>query len=232
MGLLLYDNNYVSSFSTWELVGLTVEGVSLSIRCSFVDFGFNDLLLLDNLLAIAVLALILLVDHFALATAVIARTGRLSVHTGSKLLHFGYLATTSASATLLNGTFFTAETSARLADSLAIDCDLCLLAHVDLLEGHLEWVLHWLHFLGTSILLSAATSHAEHLSEDVVHTSSATTAAFFETLLTILVVSVAFLLVRKHFIGSLELLESVFVATTIGVILEGQFAESLLDLVH
>jgi hypothetical protein len=220
VGLLLHNNDDITGLGSWELVSLSVEGVGLPVRCTLVDLGIDDLLFLHDFLAIASLALILLVNDFTLSTTVITATSGLCVHAGSELLHFGYLTATSASATLLNGSFFAALTSARCANSFTVHSDLGLLTHVDFLKSHLQWVLHGLHLLGSLLLLSA-TLTTKHLTENVVHSTGAATAALLEAFLTILVVGVTLLFIREHFVGTLELLESVLVTTTIGVILEG-----------
>jgi hypothetical protein len=74
MGLLLDNNDDITSLSTWEFVSLSVEGVGLPIGCTLVNLGIYDLLFLHDFLAIAGLALILLVDDFTLSTAVITAT--------------------------------------------------------------------------------------------------------------------------------------------------------------
>jgi hypothetical protein len=231
MGLLLNNYNHVASLSSGELVSFAVESVLLPIGCSFVDFSLKDLLFLGDLLAIAGLALVLLIDDLTLSIAVITTTSRLRVHTGSKLLHFGYLTATSASATLLNGTFFTTLTSARLANSLTIDSNLGLLTHEDLFECHFQRVLHGLHLFGTGIG-SSTTAHTEHLTKNIIHAATMATATFFETFLSILVIDVALLLIREHLVGLLNLLELLSVTTAIGVMFEGHFTENLFEIVH
>jgi hypothetical protein len=133
VGLLLDNDDDIAGLSTWELVGLPVEGVMLAIGRTLVNLSIDDFLFFVDLLAIANLALVLLIDDFSFSTTIVARTLGLSVHTGSELLHFGNHAATSASSALLDGAFLTAFTAAGLANTLAIDSDLSLFAHVDFL---------------------------------------------------------------------------------------------------
>ena len=73
VGLFLAGNYYVTGFHSWELVGLAVELVLVVVWRSLVDDCLEDFLLLGDLLTIASLALVLLVDNFTLAAAVITR---------------------------------------------------------------------------------------------------------------------------------------------------------------
>ena len=228
VGLLLHDDDDIAGFDAWVLVSLSVESVLLAIGCALINLSIEDLLFLAHLLAVASLALVLLVDHLALTSAGIARTGRLSVHTRSQLLHLRHLAATFALTALLDRTLFTTLAVASAADSLTVDGNLGRLAHIDLFEGNFQRMLHGLHLLGTSVLSATATT--EHLTQDVIHAATATT-AFLKTLLAIFIVNLALLFIHKHFVGALELLELFFVTTTIRVMLQCEFAENFLDLV-
>jgi hypothetical protein len=124
VGLLLHDDDDIAGFDAWVLVSLSVESVLLAIGCALINLSIEDLLFLAHLLAVASLALVLLVDHLALTSAGIARTGRLSVHTRSQLLHLRHLAATFALTALLDRTLFTTLAVASAADSLTVDGNL------------------------------------------------------------------------------------------------------------
>ena len=78
-----------------------------------------------------------------------------------------------------------------------------------------------------SLLLTATATTTEHLTEQVVHATATT--AFFEAILTIAVIKLTLLLVAQHFVGLLNLLELLFVATTIRMVLSSQLKVGLLD---
>jgi len=76
-----------------------------------------------------------------------------------------------------------------------------------------------------------ATTTAEHLGEDVVHAATATAAAtFLEGVIAVLVVLVTFLGIGKPFVGLLNFLEALLVATTIRVFLQSFLPIGFLDL--
>jgi len=137
MGLLLHNNDNITSLSAGVLISLTVEMVSLAVGCTFVDISIDDLLLLLDFLAIAILALVLLVDDFALSTAIVTRLSRLGVVAWSKLLHLSDHAATLTAFTLCDSTVFTALTITLVADALAINSNLGFLAVVYVFERDL-----------------------------------------------------------------------------------------------
>jgi len=217
MGLLLHDDDYITSFDAWVFVSLAVESVLLAIGCTLINLSIEYLLLLAHLFAIASLALVLLIDYLALTSASITRPSRLSVHSRSQLLHLCHLAATFALSTLLDSTFFTTQSLTSSTDPLTVDSNLGRLAHIDLFKGNFQRVLHGLHFLGTTFLSATATT--KHLTQDVIHASTATTSAFLKALLAIFIVNLTLLFIHKHFVCALKLLELFCVTTTIRVML-------------
>jgi len=79
----LHDDNYVTSLGSGEFISFTMEGVVVTMRRSLINLSFENLLLLANLLSIASLALVLFVNNFAFASALIAGSLRLCVHAGA-----------------------------------------------------------------------------------------------------------------------------------------------------
>jgi len=71
MGLLLHDDYNVAWLGAWELISLSVESVLSVVRGSLVNSSLKNLLLLDDLLSIAGLALVSLVNDFSLASAIV-----------------------------------------------------------------------------------------------------------------------------------------------------------------
>jgi hypothetical protein len=65
-------NDYITGLNIREFISLAMEDVFLSIGSTLVDLDLEDLLILDNLLAIAIFALVFLIDDLTLAVAVIA----------------------------------------------------------------------------------------------------------------------------------------------------------------
>lgn len=83
MRLLLSHNNDITWLNAWEFVSLSVESVLVVVGRTLVDLSFENLLLFDDLFAIAGFALIFFIDDFARAAALVARALRLTVHAGS-----------------------------------------------------------------------------------------------------------------------------------------------------
>jgi hypothetical protein len=110
------------------------------------------------------------------------------------LLHSCNHTTALASATFLNSALLAALATAWLANTLSVNSDLGLLAHINFFQCNFQRMLHWLHFL-RAFLLTTTTAHAKHLAEDVIHATSMS-AAIFKTFLAVLVVDVTLLLVR------------------------------------
>jgi len=96
VGLLLYLDHNITSLEARHLICFPVENVLFAIWCTLVNLSLQDLLLFDNFLAIAGLALVLLVDLLALSIAVVARSLSLGVHSRSNHLHGDFNAPASA----------------------------------------------------------------------------------------------------------------------------------------
>jgi hypothetical protein len=65
-------NDYITGLNIREFISLAMKDVFLSVGSTLVDLDLEDLLILDNLLAIAIFALVFLVDDLTLAVAFIA----------------------------------------------------------------------------------------------------------------------------------------------------------------
>ena len=135
--LLLDNNDNVSWLHTWVFISLTMEYVLLVVRCTLIDLSLNDFLLLDNFLSFAGLALVLLINDFALTTAVIAGTLRLAIHPRTDHSHFHNLTTTLARSALLDSTFFATFAITFSADTFTIDSYFSALATVNFFKSHL-----------------------------------------------------------------------------------------------
>jgi hypothetical protein len=83
VSLFLNLDNYITRFNAGELIGLSMEDITLSIRCTLVDLDIKDLLLFENFFAIACLAFVFLINNFTCSIALIARLCALTVHTWS-----------------------------------------------------------------------------------------------------------------------------------------------------
>jgi len=66
------DYHYITSLSTRVLISFAVESVLIFVWCALIDIDLNDLLLFNDLFAIACLALVGFVDNFTLTSAIIA----------------------------------------------------------------------------------------------------------------------------------------------------------------
>lgn len=77
VALLLNLDHHVTRLHVGVLVCLTVEHVLLTVRSTFVNLYFKNFLLFDDLLAIANLALVLLVNDLTRAVALITWTSAL-----------------------------------------------------------------------------------------------------------------------------------------------------------
>lgn len=146
--LLLHNNDDIAGLSAWELVSFAVERVLAVVWRTLVDRHIDDLLLFVDLLALASLALVGVIDHLALSATIVTRTLRLRVHARSELGHASHHTATTASSTLLNCAFFATEAIALDADALSVDSNLGALSRVDFLKSAFERVHYGLALLG------------------------------------------------------------------------------------
>jgi len=228
--LLLDDNDNVSWLDTWVLVCLAMEHVLLVVRCALVNLSLYDFLLLDNFLSIAGLALVFLVNHFALTATVIAGPLRLAIHPRTDHSHLHNLTTTLAGSALLDSAFFATFAFTLSANTFTIDSYFGTLAAVNFFKSHFQRVLNGLHFFRT--LLSLTPSHAEHLTQDIVHAMSLASTAFLKTIDTVFVINISLFFVCEYLVGGLQLLEFLNVTTTIGMMLKCQFSKGFLDFIE
>ena len=94
------------------------------------------------------------------------------------------------------------------------------LAIIDFLKSELHGVHDWLALLW--LLGTALSTHAasKHLGEDVIHSTTAS-ASVLKSILAVLIVNISLLFVGQHLISSVELLELLFVTTSIRMVFEG-----------
>lgn len=95
--LLLANNDHVACLDTGVLVCLAVVGVLSTVGRTLINADLENFLLFYYFFAIAIFALILLVDDFTFASAVLARSLLLAVHARAQLNHSNDHATTLAS---------------------------------------------------------------------------------------------------------------------------------------
>lgn len=145
--LFLNHDNNVTWFYAGELISLAVESILGSIGSTFVHFSFDNFFLLNNFFAVAKLTFIFVVNDLTPATAIVARSLRLTVHSWTKHLHLGDHASAFAGATLLNCTFLTSLALALATDSFAIHSNFGLLSTVNFLESYLQGVHYGFAFL-------------------------------------------------------------------------------------
>jgi hypothetical protein len=137
---------------------------------TLVNLDIKDFLLFVDFLSIASLALILFVDDFALSSAFVARSSRLTVHAWSNHLHLRYHTFASALTTLLDSSVFTASAFAGLADTITVHCYFCGFTGVNLFKRELNWVLDWFGLFWTFITAASAT-HTEKATKNIVHST-------------------------------------------------------------
>jgi len=95
---LLVDHDHdIAGLFIGVLVRLSVEHVLLTVRRTLVDGAFENLLLLDDLLSIALSALVGLIDLLSAPAAVTARSRALRVHAWPEHCHPGHLSAPFAS---------------------------------------------------------------------------------------------------------------------------------------
>lgn len=230
--LLLHDNHDIAGLLSRILVCLSVERVLAIVWSALVNGSIDNFLLLGYLFTLACLALVGLVDNLAFSIAFFAGALALRVHTRSKLLHLGDDTSPTTWLALLNGAFFTSETTANLADAFPIDGNLRLFTIVNLFERALEWMHHGLAFLGSlGSPAASTTTTTKHLTQQVVHAAGVRT-ALLNAILAILVVEFALFTVGEHLVRTLNLLELVFVTTTVWMVRPSQLMVSFLDRVE
>lgn len=229
MWLLLCYYDHITWLNSWVLIGLAMECVLVVVWSALIDLGFEHFLLFYYFLAIASLALVLLINDFTLALTVFARSLALSVHSRSEHLHASHNTSSLAASTLLDSTLFSTSTVASAADALTVYCNFGSFSAVNLFKCQLDWVHDRLSLLGARLLGSSA-SHAKKSTKQVFHATSMGT-TFFEAILTVLVVQITLLFVRKNLVGLLNLLKLFFVATSVWVLLEGLLPVGFLDIV-
>ena len=107
---LKYDNEITGLGTAGLLIALATIRYLLTVLHAFVDVYFEHLLLLNGLLATALFASVLLVQHLALAAAFTANRLHLLNHTGTKLLVLDCKASTVTRRAGLGGARFAAQT--------------------------------------------------------------------------------------------------------------------------
>ena len=162
MGLFLYNNNYITWFSSWILISFAMESIRLIVWCSLVNLCINNFFFFYDFFTLTIFAFVFFVYHFTFTSTIITRSRRLSIHTRSKLLHSSNHTTTFTSSTFLDSTFFSTFTLARLTNAFSIYSNLCLFSYHYLFKSNFKRMLHRFHLFG-AFLLTTTTSSAKHL---------------------------------------------------------------------
>lgn len=227
VGLLLDDKHNIAGENTRRLVTLTAEfdlGTALNTT---VDVDVEDLAIDDGLLAVALLAAILLLNHLAFAIAVRANSLEALDH-GTHLPHHDLGTLTLAASTPPDGALLAAAAVALGAENRALEGQLGDLSAVDVLERYVMGVMNSLCLRGRTLLVhtaehttetAAEAAAAEELSEQVLGSHAATgTSTTFKASLAILIVDGAFLGVGKDFVCVRDLLELLLGSRVVGVL--------------
>lgn len=121
MRLFIDYQDDVARLLIWMRIRLAVEGILLTVWCSFVYFTNQDLLLFHNPFTIAVLALFSLINYLPCAIAFRTWSSGLGVHTWTKLRHLRPHASSLTPWACDDGAFLTSATIALGTNSVAIN---------------------------------------------------------------------------------------------------------------
>jgi len=220
--LLLADNDDITSFHAKALVCLTVELILVVVWCSLVNDYLDDFLFFDQLE-------LGFVKRLTFATTYITCCLRLCVHSRSKLLHLYDHSSAFARSTILHSVVFVSSfTSINCFDSLSIHSDLCRLSIVDFLKSEFHWMHDWFALPFALLLLPSATTTE---AKQVMNVHASVCPSVFQAFFAMLVIYVPLLLIGQDFVCLIELLELLFITTTIWMFLQSLLPESFSDLI-
>lgn len=131
VGLLLDLNDDITGLDIREFISLAMEDVFLTVGSALIDLDLEYLLILDDFLAIAFLALVFLVDDLTLTVAVIAWASTLRVHARSQHLHDSPHTATLAGTARSNCSSLASETIALGANAIAVNGNFGRFAIID-----------------------------------------------------------------------------------------------------
>lgn len=217
MWLLVDYNNNITRLFIGMLIWFTMEYIFLSMRRTFVNNCLDDLLFLENFLAIACLTFVGFIDLLTGSIAISTRSCWLGIHSWTEHGHLCYHSATFASSTSWVCSVHTSFTITFLANSISVDRYLRGLTLVDVFECDFNSVLDRLAFLWSAF--SSTHTASEHLREDIaVRTHSST--ALFDSVFAILVVDITLFFVAKNVICCSERLEFFWITSFIRVFLQ------------
>lgn len=209
----------VTSHDPRVLIALPIENVVMRVRDALLDGHFYHLLGLFHTLAFTALALVLLVHDHTHPVAFLTWSLDLRVHAWPQLGHLQDNTFALAIGTRLGiGSALSLTIS---ADPHASDLHFLHLPTEDLFESDIDFDQFGLGLLGTLVLLVEVV-------EDV--SASLGRPSILDSLLAVLIVELPLLGVQQSIVGFLELLELMWIASLIGMLLERTLTEGLLDL--
>lgn len=224
VGLLVDDNDNIAWNGVGCLIGLFLECDLLAILHSLVDADLEDLALLVDLLAVALLAAVLGVDDLTLTLALGAGLLHLLNH-GAELAEDDLDTLTIASATCLDSTFLATATLALFAENVLLEGKLGDLADVELLERYLDTVYKILALAGAAGTSASTTeestaSATEELREEILGVHAATHSLLVKTLLAESVIEITLFGIREDFVCCGDVLESFLITTLVWVLFQ------------
>lgn len=228
--LLVDDDDDVAWNGVGCLVGLFLESDLLAIFHTLVDSDFEDLTLLVDLLAVALLAAVLGVDDLTLTLALGTSLLHLLNH-GTELTEDDLDTLTVASATCLDSTLLTTSTIALLAENVLLKSKLGDLTSVELFKRDLDTVNEILALArttraSTSTTEETATSATEELGEEILGVHATAHSSTFEALFAKSVIEVTLVCVGEDFVCCSDGLELFGITTLVWVLLQCLLAVS------
>ena len=176
----------------WSLVNLYLESLSFPLY----------------LFTLADLASQFEINDLSLSITLIARHGALTIHAWSHLPHNSTHTTTlTCWASLHSRSIGSTKTITSFANSLSVNTKIEWVSIIHVVESALNSSSYWLN-AGFSLLGSATgTSTTHEHGEDVIHTTSASSGSFFNSIHTVLVIHIPFFFVREDFVSTWDFFE-------------------------
>lgn len=185
MRLFVNNNNNVSGFNIWVLIRFSMENILLSVRWSFVNYGFNYFFLFYDFFSIAIFTFVFFIYLFSGSTAISTLNSLLRVHSWTEHCHLNFHTATFTSRTSWICSIQSALTITWWTYSVSAYSYFWCFSRVYFFQCDFNGMLYWFSFFWSWLFLHSST---KHLWENVFTSTSSLFCSFF----TILIIKISF----------------------------------------
>jgi len=200
MWLFIHNYNHISCLLIWMFIRFSMKHILFSVWRSLVNNSLKDFLFFDNLLTIAIFALVGLIDDLSCSITILTWSSWLRIHTRAKHSHSCYHTSTFTLRACRIFAVFTTCAITHFTYPVPIYCNFSSFSLIDLFKSYFDGVLNRFSFLWTSCT-STSTKWSSTTSKEWFEWMSTSTSSLFNTFFSVSIVELPLICIWENFVG-------------------------------